>query len=226
MRKDTQKPWTQFQPVALDTKAGGAGYVEGYASTFEGDPDSYGHIIMPGAFQKSLTDSAARGEIPAMLWAHAMERPIGKWTALSEDSRGLHVRGQFNLKTAEGREAYEHVTAGDATGLSIGCQLNTETAEYAGEGRFKFFEVDLLEISIVTVPANRHARITAAKSFTSKSDIADALREMGVAKKAANIIAAGGWQALAGQENHHEQVAKLAAQIDRATALFTNGTNQ
>lgn len=208
-------------PLALEVKASATGVIEGYASTYGGEADAHGHIIKPGAFAASLAASKARGDVPAMLWAHAQERPVGKWTDLAEDSKGLFVRGQINLNTVEGRDSYEHVKAGDTTGLSIGYAGGDP--KYIGDGVYELDAIDLFEISIVAIPSNRNARITAAKSFGSKSEVVDALRGVGFARKAATMIAAGGWPALSGEPDNTPQIAAFAAQIDRATALIKEG---
>ena len=200
---------------SLEVKASASGRIEGYASTFGGEPDRHSDIVLPGAFTKSIERSTSTGEMPVMLWSHMQEQPIGRWTHVAEDSKGLYVEGTFNLKTERGRDAYEHVKAGDAGGLSIGFVTTENGREYAGKGVFHLKEIDLLEVSVVTVPANPLARISGVKNLASKSEAIDMLRECGLSRKAAARFAAGGWNALSG-EDHHEKAINLARQIDRA----------
>ncbi|SFO91032.1 HK97 family phage prohead protease [Tranquillimonas alkanivorans] len=207
----------------VEVKAGRDGQIEGYASTFGGGPDRHGDIVAKGAFRKSLAAHRAEGTAPAMLWSHAMEQPIGKWLELVEDDAGLFVKGQVNLKTERGREAWEHVAAGDVGAFSIGYITPDGGRTYLGEGKFQLSEVELVEVSLVTVPANPKARITAHKSLGSKSELVEVLRGAGLAKAAAKRIAAGGWSAL--NSNHDEKAAQLAARIERATAQL-KGTYQ
>jgi phage head maturation protease len=89
------------------------GEIEGYASTFGGEPDSYGDIIAPGAFTASLIAHKAAGTVPVMLWSHDVKAPIGRWVELRQDDRGLYVKGQLNLETDRGRDAHAHLKAGD-----------------------------------------------------------------------------------------------------------------
>lgn len=201
----------------LDVKAAGDGTISGIASTFGGAPDRQGDVVQRGAFTRSLKEHQAEGSMPAMLWSHKMEAPIGRWTEVREDASGLIVSGAINLKTANGREAFEHVRAGDARGLSIGYVVPEGGRKYQGDGSFLLTEVDLVEVSVVAVAANRNARVAAVKSLTSKAELVDLLREGGLAKAAAARIAAGGWPALAG-DDHHEKAIQLAAAIERATA--------
>jgi HK97 family phage prohead protease len=197
-------------------KVGAEGVIEGFASTFGGEPDLHRDIIAPGAFAKSLVDHRQNGTLPAMLWAHKHDEPVGKWTAMQEETKGLRVVGALNLKTARGRDAREHVKAGDATGFSIGFQVPAGGAEYLKDGVTLLKQITLREVSIVAVPANRGARITHAKSVNSKGELVDLLREIGLPKAAAARVAAGGWPALAGADQ--QKAIDLAAQIEAATA--------
>ena len=71
-----------------------------------------------------------------MNWHHQQEIVIGKWTSLQETAQGLQVTGQLNLRTPEGQNALEHVTAGDSTGLSIGYSTPEGGVQYDGTGVF------------------------------------------------------------------------------------------
>lgn len=194
-----------------------AGAVEGYASTFGGEPDAYGDIIAPGAFKRSLEDLRQRGEAPAMLWAHDPSAPIGRWTDLVEDARGLRVRGVLNLESERGLQAHAHLKAGDVTGLSIGYRSAPGTVEYHQDGTQTLHELDLREISVVTLPANRAARITSVKSLASQRELQSLLHETGLPRGAAAKIAAAGWQALIGEEDQPD-LNSLGARIKAATA--------
>ena len=69
------------------------GEFTGYAAVF-GEPDSFGDVVEPGAFKRSLTEHKSQGTQPAMFWQHRQDEPIGVWQEMSEDGRGLKVRGQ------------------------------------------------------------------------------------------------------------------------------------
>lgn len=200
---------------SIEVKASREGKIEGYASTFNDKADLHGEIVRPGAFGESLVAHKAQGSRPVMLWSHRMEAPIGRWDDLTEDSNGLFVRGQINLKTELGREAYEHISAGDVTGLSIGFAVPKGGRAYIGNGIHELTRVDLMEVSVVPVPANSSARILAVKSMLgSRSEAVELLRKAGLPKEAARKFAAGGWPALAGKED--PQLSQLAAVFDAA----------
>jgi HK97 family phage prohead protease len=134
-----------------------AGVFTGYASIF-GNVDSHGDAVMPGAFRKSLSE---RGNVVPLLWQHDQAEPVGV-IELVEDSKGLRVvRGEINLETARGREAYALLKQGAIKGLSIGFQ--TLKDGWSGKVR-QLKELKLMEVSLVTFPANELATVTAVKN--------------------------------------------------------------
>lgn len=70
------------------------GEFEGYGSVF-GVKDSYGDIVVPGAFTKSLQTWKEKGRMPALLWQHQTAEPIGVYTEMKEDDVGLYVKGRL-----------------------------------------------------------------------------------------------------------------------------------
>lgn len=190
----------------------GRGVIEGYGATFEAGPDLQGDIVLPGAFAKSLSRS-----LPAMVWAHDLSRPVGRWIEAREDAKGLWLKGVLNLETSAGREAHSHVIAGDVTGLSIGYAVppgGSRPGQKSGERLLSL--IDLYEVSPVAVPAMPNARITHAKSLGSQRDLQNLLHESGLARGAAAKIAAAGWQALMGDEDQPIP-SDLGARIKAAT---------
>jgi HK97 family phage prohead protease len=179
------------------------GVVEGYASTFGGEPDAYGDIVAPGAYARTLAEHKAAGTLPVFLWSHDPARPIGRWDQMVEDAKGLRVVGQLNRETTAGRDAFEHMKAGDATGLSIGFSVAVDGREYEDDGTATLTDIELWEVSAVTLPANRNARVTGVKSVSiqSQRELETLLHEaMRLPRAAAKKVAAGGWPALANAE--------------------------
>lgn len=152
---------------AVKFETGEAGELTGYASTFGGKPDRFGDVIAPGAFAKSLAEHRAAGTAPAFLWQHRTDEPIGTWSELSEDERGLLVKGKLVLDTLRGSEARSLVKSGAVRGLSIG--FMTREFERTGFGRI-LKDVELLEISLATLPANPDAGITDVKTGVDNMD--------------------------------------------------------
>lgn len=71
-----------------------SGEFEGYGSVF-GVKDSYDDVVVPGAFSKSLQSWREKNALPAMLWQHQMDEPIGVYTEMKEEEVGLYVKGRL-----------------------------------------------------------------------------------------------------------------------------------
>lgn len=132
---------------------GDKGTFAGYASVF-GGVDAYGDTIIKGAFESSLKKTK-----PKMFFNHEWSMPIGKWTKVKEDDKGLYVEGELTpgVSTAEDvRAAMKHETL---DGLSIGGYLKKGDYEETEGGRIIRKWSNLMEISPVVFPADSAARI-------------------------------------------------------------------
>lgn len=145
----------------------------GYGAVF-GNVDSYGDVIAPGAFAKSLAEMHKSGQWPAMLLQHGGWgvnaddlNPIGIWTEMAEDGVGLKVTGKL-ADTPRGREMYALMKMEPRpaiNGLSIGYIPKKWTQRSKPEDpRRTLEEVELLEVSPVTFPANGKARVASVKA--------------------------------------------------------------
>lgn len=140
-----------------------AGGFEGVLSTY-GNIDAVGDVCERGCFDISL---ATKGPRRPLLWQHDQTCPIGSFEAFSDDN-ALYVKGRFNLDVEKGREGFALLKAGDIDGLSIG--YVAIDYEWDREGIRHLKQVDLLEGSLVTFPANELARAQ-AKSIERKARI-------------------------------------------------------
>jgi HK97 family phage prohead protease len=170
-----------------------AGEFEGLASTFNGPVDAYGDIVLPGAFKASLAKHQREATAPAMLWHHRPDEPIGTWHEIRETERGLSVKGKLTLDSTRGRDAHALMRDG-ALSLSIG--YITKDHDYDGDGNRLLKEIDLWEVSAVSLPANRAARITAVKATDIRSFEAALRDACGFSVREARKLASGGWRAL------------------------------
>jgi HK97 family phage prohead protease len=177
---------------------GGVFRVSGYGSTFGGPPDSYGDIIVPGAFSVSLRSWAGSGRSLPMLFNHDADKVIGKWPRVVEDERGLRVvDGELTPGHSVASDVKASLKHGTIDGLSIGFVTKAwEPAPRGAEANRLLREIDLWELSVVTMPANDFARITDAKSISTPRDLERALRELGFSHRQSQQIVRGGWKAL------------------------------
>ncbi len=137
----------------------GDGSFSGYASLF-GEVDLGRDTIEPGAFSKSLR---ARGAVGVrMLFQHDPAEPIGAWTVIREDERGLYVEGVLSPGVARAREVHALMKSGALDGLSIGFRTVRARTDKASGVR-RILEADLWEISVVTFPMLPAARVSNVK---------------------------------------------------------------
>ncbi len=181
--------------VSFEIKALNKREFEGYGAIF-GNVDRGGDVILPGAFTKSLGAHGRDGTLPQMLWMHDPKMVPGRWMAMSEDSAGLHVKGEL-ADTTLGREMHTLLAMKAVRGLSIGYQ--TEDYGYDRSGHRQLKSVKLWEVSLVSLAMNPLASVDSVKSrLSSSGEYVPTEREfehlvrdrMGVSKKVARFMTA------------------------------------
>ncbi|WAC58233.1 HK97 family phage prohead protease [Gordonia sp. SL306] len=134
----------------------------GYASTF-GNVDHQGDRVVKGAFTKSLeTDT-----VVPIAWEHKTSDPrnlVGEIKSARETDEGLEIHAKLDLDTEFGAAAYRAVKARRVGSLSIGYGVRNSVK--ASDGVNELTDLDLIEVSLVSRPANDRATITASKSAT------------------------------------------------------------
>lgn len=166
----------EVRSFALEIRANEDGTMEGYGSVF-GVRDNYDDVIAKGAFVSSLAEHKSAGTMPAMLWQHDSDKPIGVWTEMVEDAKGLKIKGRLALDTVLGKEAHALLKMGALNGLSIGFMSKQWAYDRETEVR-TLTEIDLWEVSLVTFPANEKARVTNVKSADELATPKDAERHL------------------------------------------------
>lgn len=150
------------------------GTVEGYASMFN-IVDRGGDIVMPGSFKASLAEWKRRKSMLPMLWQHDSFTPIGGWSEIGEDDKGLRVKGDLVMDVPQAAAARALVLAGVIKGLSIGYRtVDYEIDRVTGVRKIK--KAELWEVSLVTHPMQPEAQITGVKSDFNPRELERLLR--------------------------------------------------
>lgn len=191
----------------FELKAANDGYsIEGYGSVF-GVVDSYREVVQPGAFKESLAEIKAKGRKLPMLWQHRSGEPIGVWDEMTEDSRGLYLKGSLikGVQTAE--EARLRAIAGAVTGLSIGYWVREDSHDQVERVTY-LKRLDLVETSLVTFPANDESRVEAVKFMVARGTLPPIRdfetflrREAGLSKSQAALVVTRGFAELVRRES-------------------------
>lgn len=189
------------------------GTFTGYASTWDGQPDTYNDIIKRGAFTDALSYHKRNGTLPAMLWSHDQTEPIGKWISVTEDAHGLLVVGKLTLGTKRGAEA--HALLKDAAiSLSIGFTVAPGGASNKAGVREITKVGKLLEISLVAIPANHNAKVTNVKKPENVREFEKSLRDvMNFSAREAKRIASGGFRNI-DRDDQKTDLAQVLARIE------------
>jgi len=154
---------------------------KGYASTFN-NVDLVEDIIEKGAFLDSLSKRK-----PKLLWQHKMSEPLGVFSDIHEDEKGLFVQGRLpKADSMVSGRVIPQMKAGSIDSMSIGFStVDAEFLEIDGMNIRRIKKVDLWEISLVTLPANPAAKITNMKTIT---DVSKFLKAEGFSKSEADHI--------------------------------------
>ena len=152
---------------SFELKSDENGIVEGYASTWTKTPDSYGDIVIKGAFKETLKKRKATGHPFPLCFNHDFDQIIGAVFEAEEDDYGLKIRASF-LNTPAAQEKRELVKEGIVWQFSfaysvLGAEAPTEDEKKQGIYQ-KLTKLDLYEVSLVTVPANQTAIVTEIKN--------------------------------------------------------------
>lgn len=188
------------------------GFFSGYGAVFN-NVDWYNDIILPGAFTKSLARWAEKNKMPPVLWNHDDGEPIGVYTKVFEDEKGLFVEGKLLINDVpRAKSTHALLRARAIDGLSIG--YLTKQANKKTNGIRELVELDLSEISIVTKPANKQSLITSVKSKLEEGELPSLpefekfLRESGFSKSQATAIAGNGLRHLLSESEDEKFQAK------------------
>ena len=135
-------------------------YIEGYASTTE--IDRSGDVIPSAVWEAGLKNYLKN---PIILSQHDYDDPVGRMVEHKIDSKGLWVKARISAAA----EIFNLVKDGVLTAFSVGFRIMD--AEYNAVAEvFMIKELELVEISIVSVPCNQNTVFSLAKAFDNAED--------------------------------------------------------
>jgi uncharacterized protein len=190
--------------ISLEFKASEDGEIEGYGAIY-GNVDRGGDIIAAGAF----SDSLASGRAVKMLYQHDPYRPVGVWTSVVDDERGLRVKGRLLTSIPDGKMVHELARNGVIDGLSVG--YRTLLADSLSGARV-IKSAELWEVSPVTFPMNDLARIDAVKAaeMTERDMQIKLTRDAGLSRSVAEALLRGGFEAVRAKRDAGAELKELA----------------
>jgi HK97 family phage prohead protease len=126
-------------------------------------PDRAGDVVEP-------LGVSFKNPLP-LLWQHNSREPVGQAKFKKPTKAGVEFEAQIFTTEEGGRvkerldEAWQSVKLGLVRGVSIGFRPLGEAYERMKEGGIRFLETEVLELSLVTIPANQDATILSIKSI-------------------------------------------------------------
>ena len=150
-----------------------SGTISGYFSTYDRIPDSYGDIVAPGAFEKTIEKREESGHPFPLCWNHDLDQIIGKVDSIEDTDKGPLMTASF-FNTPLAQEKREIVKSGVVYQFSFAYDVKDSEVVTLEDGTKanELKELDLFEVSIVPIPANPLAEVTDIKAGrrNSKSD--------------------------------------------------------
>ena len=152
---------------SFEMKADEVGGISGFFSTYDKTPDSYGDIIEPGAFTKTLEKREASGHPFPLCFNHNFSAVIGAVDSVKDTEKGPYIEAHF-LDTQQAQDVRKMLQSGAIYQFSfaydiLGSRQPDEEEKKAGISNV-LTEVEVYEVSVVTVPANQNAVATEVKA--------------------------------------------------------------
>ena len=152
--------------VPLETKTEGEDedlHITGHAST--NDQDRSGDIIVSDAWKKSgALDNYLKN--PVVLAYHDMSRPIGKTTNHEVDEMGLKITAKISKAAGD---IIDLIKEGILSAFSVGFMIKDAYFD-PKSGVFVIKELELYEVSVVSIPANQNALFSIEKNFSDPEE--------------------------------------------------------
>lgn len=135
--------------------------IEGYASTT--DIDRQGDVVPVSVWEKGIQNYLKN---PVILAYHDHSEPVGRMVEHKIDGKGLWIKARISSAASE---VFNLVKDGVLTAFSIGFRI--VDAEYNSAAElFVVKELELHEISVVSVPANQNTLFSLSKAFDTAEE--------------------------------------------------------
>jgi HK97 family phage prohead protease len=171
---------TQLAAEVLDD-----GYIKGTAST--PSTDLMGHKVLKGAFDKSIRRNGLKGPGGIKLLAqHKSDKPAGLIEKLHTVGEDLKIEAQLNLNVSYVKDLYEISKQVGGLNFSVGFELEEFSfvdGDKSKDGEYLVIKQgNLIEVSVVTFPANQDATMDFIKSHETMSELEKALVAEGLCR--------------------------------------------
>ena len=133
--------------------------IAGYANTK--DKDRVGDIVLPEAWAKGVEHYRKN---PVLLYQHDHGKPIGRSEIVSVDKKGIFVEASVSDAAEKLHGVQTLIKDGALKSFSVGFRVKDADFDRSSD-TFVVKDLELLEISVVSVPANQESLFSIRKSF-------------------------------------------------------------
>lgn len=206
-----------FKSCPVQVKAAGEadglkeGQFRAVVSVF-GNKDSYGDIVMPGAFADTLADWKAKGDPIPVYWSHRMDDPdynIGYVLEAEETEKGLEVLAQLDIEddSSKAKQVNKLLKGRRVTQFSFAYDIDEAAwVEKDDDSWYELRKLVLWEVGPTPIGANRETELIAAKSA------AEHVERFAKALKAGRVLSA----------KNETTLREAAASLDAASKSITD----
>lgn len=136
--------------------------IKGYANTV--DKDRVGDVIEASAWTKGGLDDYVKN--PIILAYHDRSQPIGTMIDHSVDAKGLEITAKIHKKAGN---VYDFIKEGILKAFSVGIRVKEADYDTTTE-IFVIKDLELHEVSVVSIPANQESLFQVSKCFDNEKD--------------------------------------------------------
>ena len=138
--------------------------IAGYANTTA--KDRAGDVVTAEAWAKGVENYRRN---PVLLYQHKHENPIGKVDKITVDKKGIFVEAAVSEAAEKNHGVQTLIKDGALKSFSVGFRV--KDGKYnSNDDTMMITDVELLEISVVSVPCNQDSLFSIRKSFDSEKD--------------------------------------------------------
>lgn len=145
--------------------------IAGYANTTA--KDRSGDVVTAEAWAKGI-DNFRRN--PVLLYQHKHDAPIGRVDKIVVDKKGIFVEASVSEAAERTMGTQTLIKDGALKSFSVGFKVKNGKYNRSDDS-MTITDVELLEISVVSVPCNQDSLFSIKKSFDSDSDYSDFIKE-------------------------------------------------
>lgn len=162
-----------FQEKATGKKSSGL-RIAGYANTTA--KDRAGDVVTAEAWTKGVENFRNN---PIMLYQHKHDCPIGRFDKISVDKKGIYVEGVVSEAAEKNYGIHTLIKDGSLKSFSVGFRIKDAKYDKLDDST-TITDVELLEISVVSVPCNQDSLFSVRKSFDSETDYKSFIKQLSV----------------------------------------------